>query len=114
MLVSYQSNNIGDNLASQLKTLTIEDLLEQFEKNTQNQDWLVIQQLSTPNFIEKRWLDNNIHLLTGNYLHKLKKDYELRLNVSYLNDYQQQNGFTNTQFFTPTDTIALLENKYLC
>lgn len=112
MLVSYQSNNIGDNLASQLKTLTIEDLLEQFEKNTQNQDWLVIQQLSTPNFIEKRWLDNNIHLLTGNYLHKLKKDYELRLNVSYLNDYQQQNGFTNTQFFTPTDTIALLENKY--
>lgn len=112
MLVSYQTNNIGDNVATQLKTMTIEDILEPFENNTGKQDWLGIQQLSTPNFSDKRWLENNIHLLTGNYLHKLKKDYELRLNISYLNDYQQQNGFTNTQFFTPTDTITLLENKY--
>jgi len=112
MLVSYQANNIGDNVAKQLKTLTIEDLLKQFENNSEKQDWLSIQQLSKPIFLEKRWLDNNIHLLSGNYLHKLKKDYELRLNVSYLNDYQQQNGSTNTQFFTPTDTINLLENKY--
>lgn len=36
----------------------------------------------------------------------------MRLNVSYLNDYQQQNGFTDTQFFTANDTIALFENKY--
>jgi hypothetical protein len=27
----------------------------------------------------------------------------------YLNDYQQQKGFTNTQFFTPSGTIDLLE-----
>lgn len=112
MLVSYQTNNIGDNVGSQLKTLTIEDLLEQFENGNGKQDWLEIQKLKNPNFSEKRWLDNNVHMLTGNYLHKLKKDYELRLNVSYLNDYQQQNGFTNTQFFTPTDTITLLEQKY--
>jgi len=112
MLSSYQSNNIGDNVASQLKTLTIEDLLEQFERNDTKQDWLAIQQLEVPNFSEQRWLDNNVHLVTMNYLQKLKKDYELRLNVSYLNDYQQQNGFTNTQFFTANDTIALFENKY--
>ncbi|TXD80773.1 carboxypeptidase-like regulatory domain-containing protein [Subsaximicrobium wynnwilliamsii] len=112
MLVSYQTNNTGNDAASQLKTLTFEDLLEQFENNTGKQDWLGIQKLSTPNFSEKRWLDNNIHLLTGNYLHKLKRDYEVRLNVSYLNDYQQQNGFTNTSFYTPTDTISLMENKY--
>ena len=112
MLSSYQSNNIGDNVAKQLKTLTIEDLLEQFESNNEKQDWLAIQQLNEPEFSEKRWLDNNIHLITTNYLHQLKNDYELRLNVSYLNDYQQQNGFTNTQYFTANDTIALSENKY--
>ena len=112
MLVSHQANNTGEDAAAQLKTLTIEDLLEQFENNTEKQDWLGIQKLSTPNFSEERWLDNNIHLLTGNYLHKLKKDYEIKLNVFYLNDYQQQNGFTNTLFFTSTDTFSLLENKY--
>jgi hypothetical protein len=32
------------------------------------------------------------------------------VNVSYLNDYQQK-GFTNTQFFTPSGTIDLLEEN---
>lgn len=112
MLSSYQSNNTGNDVASQLKILTIEDLLEQFESNNEKQDWLSIQKLRTPNFSEKRWLDNNIHLITTNYLQKLKNDYELRLNVSYINDYQQQNGVTNTQFFTSNDTINLFEQKY--
>lgn len=112
MLISYQANNTGNDAASQLKTHTFEDLLEQFESNTEKPEWLSVQKLSTPNFSEERWLDNNINLLTGNYLHKLKGDYEVRLNVSYLNDYKQQNGFTNTLFYTPTDTIPLLEHKH--
>ena len=111
MLTTYQANNTGDNVASQLKKHTIEDLLNQFENNSEKTDWLGIQQLATPNFSEKRWLDNNIHLLSGNYLHKLKNNYELRVNVSYLNDYQQQNGFTNTEFITPSNTITILEEK---
>lgn len=111
MLSSYQTNNTGNNVATQLKTLTIDELLEQFERNDEKQDWLAIQQLAVPNFSEQRWLDNNIHLITTNYLQKIKNDYELRLNISYLNDNQQQNGFTDTQFFTANDTIALFENK---
>lgn len=112
MLSSYQANNTGKNIAAQLKTLTIDELLDQFERNDEKQDWLAIEQLEVPDFSEERWLDNNIHLLTTNYLYKLKNDYELRLNLSYLNDYQQQNGYTDTQFFTVNDTIALFENKY--
>ena len=111
MLTTYQANNTGDNVASQLKKHTIEDLLNQFENNSEKTEWLGIQQLTTPNFSEKRWLDNNIHLLSGNYLHKLKNDYELRVNASYLNDNQQQNGFTNTEFITPSNTITILEEK---
>lgn len=110
MLNSYQTNNTGENLAAQNETLTLDALLEQFENNSEKRDWLSVQQLSTPNFSEKRWLDNNAHLLSGNYLRKLKNDYELRLNVSYLNDFQQQQGSTQTLFFTATDTISLIEN----
>jgi hypothetical protein len=112
MITTYQTNNTGDNVALQLKKLTIEDLLNQFENNAEKIDWLAVQQLANPKFSEKRWLDNSIHMLSSNYLQKLKKDYELRVNVSYLNDYQQQKGFTNTQFFTPSGTIDLLEEKY--
>ena len=112
MLTTYQTNNTGDNVALQLKKLTIEDLLNQFENNSEKIDWLAVQQLANPKFSEKRWLDNSIHLLSSNYLQKLKNDYELRVNVSYLNDYQQQKGFTNTQFFTPSGTIDLLERKH--
>lgn len=111
-ITTYQANNTGDNVASQLKKHTIDDLLNQFENSSEKTDWLSIQQLASPNFSEKRWLDNNIHLLSGNYLQKLNNDYELRMNLSYLNDYQQQNGFTNTQFITPMNTITILEKKY--
>lgn len=112
MLVSYQANNTGENVGAQLKTLSLQGLLNQFKNGNQKQDWLEIQHLHTPDFSEKRWLDNNVHLLSGNYLQKLKKNYVLRLNVSYLNDYQKQNGRTKTYFFTERDTISVLEKKF--
>jgi hypothetical protein len=111
MLTTYQANNTGDNVASQLKKHTLEDILNQFENNSEKIDWLGIQQLTTPKFSEKRWLDNNIHLLSGNYLQKLKNEFDMRINLSYLNDYQQQNGFTNTEYITPGNTITILEEK---
>lgn len=112
MLVTYQSNNTGENVSLQLKKLTIEDLISQFQNNSEKSDWLSIQQLTNPKFAEKRWLDNHIHLLSGNYLQKLKNDFEIRVNLSYLNDYQRQEGFTNTKFITPGNTITILEEKY--
>ncbi len=111
-LVSYQTNNIGKNIASQLQTLSTIDRREQFESGMQKQDWLGIAQLAVPGFSNSRWLDNNAHLFSGNVLQKMKKDYKLRLNVSYLNNYRQQRGSSQTQFFTPTDTITLRENQH--
>jgi hypothetical protein len=111
ILTTYQANNTGENVATQIKNLTLQDLKNQVENNFEKKDWLNIQQLSTPDFSEKRWLDNNIHLISGNYLQKMKNDYEMRVNFSYLNDYHQQNGFTNTEFITPVNTISILEQK---
>ncbi len=112
MITSYQANNTGNNVADQLETLTLEEFLDRFERNDDKSDWMRIQKLQEPDFSEKRWLENNIHLLTANYLQQLKKDYEFRINTSYLNDYQQQNGHITTRFFTGTDTIALIEDQY--
>lgn len=111
VLVSYQTNNTGNNIDKQLKTLTIEDLIAGVDINSGKQDWLSIQQLDQPGFDEKRWLFNNIHLFSVNYLEKLRNDYELRINASYLNDYQRQKGITKTLYLLPADTVELLEKK---
>jgi len=110
MITSYQTNNIGNDISNEIKTLTIEDLLDQFEYNNEKQDWVTIQELSSPQFSKKRWLDNNAHLFTTNYLAQLKKNLDLKVNVSYLNDFQLQNGNTQTSFITPTDIIEISEN----
>ena len=54
MLSTYQTNNTGDNVAVQLKKLTIEDLLNQFENNSEKIDWLAIQEITNPKFSEKK------------------------------------------------------------
>jgi hypothetical protein len=110
MITSYQTNNVGNDISNEIKTLTIEDLLDQFESNNEKKDWVTIQELSSPPFSKKRWLDNNAHLFTTNYLVRLKKDLDLKVNLSYINGFQQQNGNTQTTFFTPTDTINIIEN----
>ncbi len=110
MITSYQTNNVGNDISNEIKTLTFEDLLDQFESNNKKKDWVTIQELSSPPFSKKSWLDNNAHLFTTNYLVRLKKDLDLKINLSYVNDFQQQNGNTQTTFFTPTDTINIIEN----
>lgn len=111
ILASYQTNNIGNNINNQIKTLTLEDLIDNFDNNNEKEDWLSIQGISTPNFSEKRWLDNQSHLISMNFLQKLKNEYQLKSNISYSNDYFLQNGSTTTQYYTSLDTIRLSETK---
>lgn len=108
-LASYQSNNTSEDIAQQLKTLTFEDIIDENHSLENSQNWLNIQPLNTPDFSSKRWLNNQSHLVTGNYLKKLKNDYELGVNISCLNDDHRQNGSSKTLFFTPKNTIALRE-----
>ncbi|WP_445714392.1 hypothetical protein [Flavobacterium sp.] len=111
LLASYQTNNIGNNINNQIKTLTLEDLIDNFDNNNEKEDWLSIQGISTPNFSEKRWLDNRSHLISMNFLQKLKNEYQLKSNIFYSNDYFLQNGSTTTQYYTSLDTIRLSEIK---
>ncbi|MGS2760941.1 carboxypeptidase-like regulatory domain-containing protein [Sinomicrobium sp. M5D2P9] len=108
-IASYQANNAGIDVSREIKTLTIDNAEEFLEEKSR--DWVGIQQLSFPPFSERLWLDNNAHLITANYLVQLKKDHQLKVNVSYLNDGQFQEGRTATQIFTPGDTVAITEDK---
>ena len=114
MIASYQVNNLGNDLGLQLKYLLPTgammsdfDFEDYFDEKS---DWVSIPEVGGAYFSGKRWLDNATHALSTNYLRKTKKDYEFRVNVSYLNDYQKQEGTTHTLTFTPSDTISITEN----
>ena len=108
-IVTYQANNTGSDVSREIRDFSIADFGRE-EFNGNKSDWLSIRQLAEPPFSQERWLDNNVHLGSANYLIRLKKDIDLKTNISYLNDAQRQIGNTQTRFFTPTDTIDLVEN----
>ena len=110
MIGSYQGNNRGNDISRQLKTLSLEDLLNESEKFS-NENWLSIANVETPNFDSERWLDNTINIGALNHLLKLKKELDLRINLSYHNDFQKRFGETNTQYFLPSGDLFLNEIK---
>lgn len=109
VLVSYQANNSGDDVASQLKVLTIEDLLNGVIEEPGKTDWLGIKNILNGPLDKKRALNNNVHMISANYLQRLKKDLDLRIKASYVNDYQKPEGSINSRYFLMGDTTAVFE-----
>jgi len=107
-IVTYQSNNTGSDVSREIRDFSFSNFGRQ-EFSINKRDWLSIRRLTEPPFSQDRWLDNNVHLGSANYLIRLKKDVDLKTNISYLNDTQRRIGNTQTRFFTPTDTIDLVE-----
>ena len=107
-IVTYQSNNTGSDVSGEIRNFSIKYAGENFDID--KTEWLSIQNVSAPPFSAERWLDNNVHLGSANILQRIREDIDLKLNISYLNDYQQQDGSTQTRYFTPTDTVDVIEN----
>jgi len=110
MIGSYQANNRGEDVTKQLKILSFEDLINNTERFS-DEGWLSVSAVQTPNFNEKRWLDNSLQLGTWNHLFKLDKELDLRFNMSYTNDYQKRIGKSTTQYLLPTGNLWLNEQK---
>lgn len=111
LIASYQSNNIGKNVANELKMLTTRSFLENLENKLKAINWVRISPITSPPFTQERWLNNSIHLASLNYLEKVKNNYQVKGNLSYFNDYQNQIANIKTSIYTPSDTISLIENK---
>ena len=106
---SYQANNAGNDVSKQLHTLTLRSLRRQMEGPRDNPNILNIQTMSPPDFSENRYLDNNIHLGNANALTRLNNDFQLRANLFYINDTQQQKGNVFRTLYTPADTLLFAE-----
>ncbi|MDR1054378.1 MAG: outer membrane beta-barrel family protein [Prevotellaceae bacterium] len=102
----YKNNNAGNNISN--------DLLAHYGAfSTMQKTGVLGIPTSTPGISEtKRYLFNNAHLLTVNQLWKLSKDYELRLNADYLNDYQKRNNSGKTTYYLNDEEIVVEEQSY--
>jgi len=111
---SFQTNNIGENVSRQLDALTQSNLYEVLELSDlpvkKVQSLFYLQEPTSPFFNEKKWLVNRTILINSNILQKLKNDYELKINLSYVNDNQHRTGSTYTTLYRPGKNINILEN----
>lgn len=109
LVSSYQTNNTGNDVTLQLEALSLQDFLKNIDRPNDNPDMLSIQHTSPPEINQNRYLDNNIHLLNFNGLQRINRDFQLRANLFYINDYQSERASLQRTLYNPTDTLAFTE-----
>ncbi len=115
MLNSFQTNNTGFDASKGLRAFYTGGTFFRQENHTSGPSFLTIQEVSSPNFAESKWLDNRLFLASTNILQKLENGLELKGSISYYNDYRKRSGYTLTEVFAPDQSILLSEsvnNKY--
>lgn len=115
---SYQTNNVGDDVSRQLESYSFGSAFDTDIPESQlafAKSFINLHGIITPPFEQKRWLRNNIHMLSTNVLQKLKNNVEIKGNASYINDYRQLASFARSSITTPGQTIEMteaLENNF--
>lgn len=112
LLDTYQTNNTGQDVGTQLKPLTEADLPRPGEPRSQPPDLTHVLPLGRPPVGSSRYLRNQVQLLSANHLVPLGPENQLRVNASYLHDDQTASGRTQTQLLLPDSrTVTLTEDK---
>jgi hypothetical protein len=112
-LNSLQVNNVGNDVAKQLTRLTVDNIFDMPEpleleaKSTAS--FTDIEQIFTPAFDEKRWLNNHVGMFSSDVLKKFDNNIELKENISYVNDHKLYTGTTYTSIYTPAQPINVTE-----
>lgn len=111
-LNSFQSNNIGNDVSSELfnSSVTTNSLFARNEDMSLPQiDFLAVQNVTPPPFTKRRWLNNNINMVSSNIIRSLNGGLELKGNVSFYNDFTKETGKTITNFFVPGGNVIISE-----
>ncbi len=110
MIASVQSNNLGDDLALQHQPFTVS--FSEIDNFTNRKPELLSNPSVAPPSINnrQRYLLNNANLVSFNYLTKLSDDEELKTNISYYNDWIEEQAEVDTEFYLDNDTIRINES----
>lgn len=107
-VVNYKANNVGEQVENEGNILSFGNRYEGRRINATQNDWLNVENASTPNLPVKRYLMNNVHYLSANYLTNIdkKKEWELKANANYTNNAVERESYSEQQFFATTNNPA--------
>ncbi|MBF8457932.1 hypothetical protein IV494_12160 [Kaistella sp. G5-32] len=100
-VINYKTNNNGDTVEKEGNILSFGNRFEGRRGNVSQNDWLNVENATTPNLPEKRYLMNNVHYFSANLLTNpfKSKDWELKANASYTNNAVSRESFSQTTSF---------------
>lgn len=124
-LLNYKSNNIGEDIISEMNNLGVLEVTEGVTKENESGNWINVAQTTLPTISQKRYLFNRTHAASANLLFNLSKNIELNGNLSYLNDnisrygsqvteiklYNQHSNTINSIFFNRESKVQLYNQK---
>jgi len=119
-VLNYKTNNMGEQVENEGNILGFGSAWEGRRGNASQNNWLNVENASVPNLPVKRYLFNNVHFISGNYLTNIdsKNEWEFKANANYTNntverestsittDYQQGAQYT-TKFLNNLYTDKL-------
>lgn len=115
-VVNYKTNNMGEKVEQEGMMLAFGTGWEGFRKNASQNDWLNVENASTPNLPEKRYLMNNVHFLSANLLTTpfKNKEWELKANANYTNNTVSRESYNLVNYFAPINTTVVTntQNKF--
>ncbi|MDN5286146.1 MAG: hypothetical protein JWR38_2420 [Mucilaginibacter sp.] len=81
----FQTNNIGENIKTQLKTHVLEDYINGQDNQNDQTKFIKVAAENAP-IADERSMLNRTFVFSTNNLQLLKKDYQVKTNFSYVND----------------------------
>ncbi|WP_185226298.1 TonB-dependent receptor [Chryseobacterium indologenes] len=115
-VVNYKTNNMGEQVESEGNILAFGSSWEGKRTNISQNNWLSVENASTPDLPVKRYLMNSVHYLSANYLTNIdkKKEWELKANANYTNNaVERESNSINTDIQQGTQyNTRFLNNFY--
>lgn len=106
---SYKYNNTGVDHSRELLSHNIANYFKEIKSGSIKSDILSLSESGQPPLQKGRYLFNNSHVASFNHLIPLDSIFQLRINNSYINDYQRFENSVANIYFLPSDTISFLE-----
>lgn len=97
-VVNYKANNMGEAVENERNILAFGTRWEGVRRQAAQRSWIGIDNASTPNVPEKRYLLNNVHYFSANLLTNpfKNKEWELKVNANYSNNAVERASLTET------------------
>lgn len=108
MINVAEGNNTGQNLSVQTESLSLEDL-KNLSLKMNVDPWAEVPRLQPGPISKERYVFNDSKLLSSNALFKTKKNLEVRLIASLVEDINVESSIAESSFFLPSDTVTIAE-----